>query len=302
MNIINYLDERWVVELCANIQYNSKDLEYFLELAEAVKIDCGRSSLYLTSNVLMIKCGNDDLCNILYGPLTQDPDLRDYLLRLARIIDEANSYKIDKSETHEHNSEAHMALYHNKAGGLLYKEYEKLSWWNDSSMILVDSKIKILSLFRKLPAYHNIGLSEFDSYLEKCFPNIYFLDDARDFSKTDISEKNDTKLSIIIKHLSYLNDHAQDDYLTDPEQFEQKALSHGVELSRESSNTKRNQNAVKERTKIVNEESLFFELHTKLSREKGRIHFHIGSSLSEKINRLSRGRLIVGIVCKHLST
>lgn len=56
-------------------------------------------------------------------------------------------------------------------------------------MILIDCQDKILSLFRKLPIYHNMGLDEFDSYLEKCFPNIYFLDDARDFSKTDISEK-----------------------------------------------------------------------------------------------------------------
>ncbi|HBS5678899.1 hypothetical protein [Klebsiella sp. 141240] len=302
MNIINYLDERWVVELCANIQDNSKELKCFLELAEAVKKSCGRSSLSLTSNIWIIKCGHDNLCDILYGPLTQDPDLRDYLLRLARIIDETDSYEIDKPENHAYNSEAHAALHYNKTGGLLYKENEELPWWDDSSMILIDCQDKILSLFRKLPIYHNMGLDEFDSYLEKCFPNIYFLDDARDFSKTDISEKNDTKLSVIIKHLSYLNDHAQYDYLIDPEQFEQKALSHGVELSRESSSTKRNQDAVKERTKKINEEALFFELHTKLSREKGRIHFHIGSSLSEKINKLSEGHLIVGIVCKHLST
>lgn len=161
MNIINYLDERWVVELCANIQDNSKELECFLELAEAVKKSCGRSSLSLTSNIWIAKCGHDNLCDILYGPLNQDADLRDYLLRLARIIDEADSYEIEQPETQE---------------------------------------------------------------------------------------------------------------------------------------------AVKERTKKINEEALFFELHTKLSREKGRIHFHIGSSLSEKINNLTGGRLIVGIVCKHLST
>lgn len=249
MNIINYLDERWVVELCANIQDNSKELECFLELAEAVKKSCGRSSLSLTSNIWIAKCGHDNLCDILYGPLNQDADLRDYLLRLARIIDEADSYEIEQPETQEYNSEAHVALHHNKAGGLLYKENEELPWWDDSSMILIDCQDKILSLFRKLPVYHNMGLDEFDSYLEKCFPNIYFLDDARDFSKTDISEKNDTKLSVIIEHLSYLNDHAQCDYLVDPEQFEQKALSHGVDLSRESSSTKRNQEAVKERTK-----------------------------------------------------
>ncbi|HBL4134461.1 TPA: hypothetical protein LQ513_004591, partial [Salmonella enterica subsp. enterica serovar Derby] len=133
-------------ELCANIQDNSKELECFLELAEAVKKSCGRSSLSLTSNILIIKCGHDDLCDILYGPLNQDPDLRDYLLRLARIIDEADSYEIDKPETHAYCSEAHAVLHHNKTGGLLYKENEELPWWDDSSMILIDCQDKILSL------------------------------------------------------------------------------------------------------------------------------------------------------------
>lgn len=302
MDIINFLDHRWLMEILENIEKEPGNFESFLELAELVKNACGRSSIVYYDNIWSGSCGHGLFGNVIYGALSQHADLRDLFVRLYRVIDEADIFNVDFPMPGIYKSEAHWALHNKNYGGLIFKEKENLHGWNDHSMVLVNNKDDIKLLFRKLSIYHGLSYDDFYDHLPNCFPDIFFMEDGIDFSKADICEKQDNFLSLFIKDLSYLNDCAKADFLDNPQSFENKAQEHNVTLSRESTSTKNNKSAVKERTKTIGGKDVFFELHTKLKREKGRIHFHIGSNLPPEIERITNGHLIVGIICKHLAT
>ncbi|WP_233973617.1 hypothetical protein [Pectobacterium versatile] len=302
MKIINFLDERWLIDLLNNLFEDTKSILNYLDLLDKIKQICGRESICYHSVLLEKHCIHGPLCEVIWGDLSRNEEYRDILQRISRTISEADNISVNQENNLSFESGAQTSLHANKNGGLIYNKEETSNWWNANSMIVIKSIDDIKNLYRTLSVYHAISYHDFSNYLDKAFPDLFFFADAKDFSKACIAEKHDNGLSILIFHLSYLNDYARKDFLEAPAQFEQKARSYGIELSRESSGTKDNKAATRERTKEISGLEIFFELHTKLTREKGRIHFHIGSNLDETILNTTGGRVIIGIICKHLST
>lgn len=70
----------------------------------------------------------------------------------------------------------------------------------------------------------------------------------------------------------------------------------GFEISPESPNTHKNQRAMRERDIIIGGIRLRCEWHLKLKPQKDRIHFHFGDA------KVSNNRIIVAILCDHLTT
>lgn len=302
MNIVNFLDERWLISLLDNLEVDTNGILDYLDYIDEIKSTCGRETISYPIDLLEKECKHGLICDILWGELSRNEDYRDIIQRISRLINEAENIPITHNECINYESSALNALHANKHGGLIYDKEEVLEWWDSLSMILISDKHKLKSLYRCLSIYHKLSYDDFSQHLEKAFPNLYFLSGAEDFAKADIAEKHDNRLALFIQHLSYLNDFARTDFLQSPQDLEAKARQYGIDLSRESTNTKGNQAAIRERTKKIAGQDIFFELHTKLRREKGRIHFHIGSNLSESVLAVTGDRLIIGIVCKHLIT
>lgn len=110
----------------------------------------------------------------------------------------------------------------------------------------------------------------------------------------------------LVRHLAFLNDifnslAVEVNHMPDQIQRYSRA-QHSIKLSPESPNTRRNAAAIKTRKITVNGESISCEWHTKFNHEKGRIHFHPGVGQSESLNRVTGGRLVVGIFAFHLAT
>ncbi|BEO82064.1 hypothetical protein SMTE5_30950 [Serratia marcescens] len=299
MEIINYIDERWLLSLLDNINSGIIDIDDYLDFIDSLKEKISKEKILISADIYEKTFSHGHLYDLLWGDLSRHEDYRDTLKRLAVTLSESNTFDVKSSNQ---LSDAQIALMTKSFGGLIYNKVDTLTWWNPECMVLIDNNIKIKELYRKLCLHHKLSYDDFKNHLENCFPDLYFMEDAKDFSKTCIQEKNDSKLALIIEHLSYLNDYAQRDYLNGAEEFESKARQHNINLSRESSSTKAKPAAMKERIKKIGESDLLFELHTKLSWDKGRIHFHIGTNLSEGVLKMTNGRIIIGIICKHLTT
>jgi hypothetical protein len=63
------------------------------------------------------------------------------------------------------------------------------------------------------------------------------------------------------------------------------SAQYNVELSPESPKTHKNKQAMKQRTIVINEHEVVCELHTKITKTEGRIHFHIGTHLPLRLTK-----------------
>ena len=99
----------------------------------------------------------------------------------------------------------------------------------------------------------------------------------------------------LVHHLAALSDHGKaifsEPWIDAPTRFG----SIGVNVSAENGNTKRNDNARKQRIKQHNGKEVIFWWHSKLEPHQNRIHFYPDDAANT-------GRILVGIFCEHLLT
>ncbi|MEJ3966482.1 hypothetical protein [Citrobacter braakii] len=297
MNANFILDERWLINSLIVANSSIDIMENIADLIDDINENLN-SSILCSSNIYEKECANQQLCDVLFGDLSRNPISRDVLLRLSAKLDamEKVNIKIDENT----DSDALIILKDYGSGALLFNEDITIDWWNPKSMMVVDIKNKIKTYYRILSVNEMISYSDLTIHLKDLFPSLYFLPDAKDFSKLGVP--HDSCFPTIINHLSYLNDFARDHYLEDRNSFNRTASSHGIDLSGESSNTRANNRASRERIRTIENTELRFELHTKVTWNKGRIHFHIGNNLPESVSKITDDKIIIGIVCEHLST
>ncbi|MCZ4618454.1 hypothetical protein [Rhodococcus qingshengii] len=98
----------------------------------------------------------------------------------------------------------------------------------------------------------------------------------------------------IVKHLSGLNDHARNIWIDHSEPAEIMAYMGslaGIDCSKDSPNTHKNSSAMASRRVYFEDGELLCEWHTKLEKDKNRIHFAVENE-----------KVYVGIFAKHLIT
>lgn len=298
MNANFIIDERWLINAINTIENSSIEIDELSELIDEINKKKSSSILY-TEGIYEKECGEDILCNLIFGELSRNPSFRDSILHISTLLSQANSVAVELSDDN-FDSDALKILNSWGYGALIYNQDVTPPWWNESSMHLVNQKNEINKYYRIQSVTEMISFDELAEHLDELYPSLYFLAEAKDLSKLGVCHT--TYFPLIIKHLSYLNDNAQTHYIQDRNSFSQVASAFGVTLSGESSNTRGNQKADRERYKKIENVDIKFELHTKVNWDKGRIHFHIGNNLPANVSAITQDKLIVGIVCEHLPT
>ncbi|MGK0270147.1 MAG: hypothetical protein ACI88H_000782 [Cocleimonas sp.] len=230
---------------------------------------------------------------------------RDEMLRLSILLSKGQIYDpsivFDESIYDDEGYNAGCYL-HSRGGVLLSsRTLDNKSWWDSRTMYQVYDQNSLVTGYRNYIIAENVDENILWQYSSVLFSNIYFNHQKVKFGYLQLPYAQ--HLTDVIHHLSYLNDHAQHDHTGDYQSLMTTASAqYNVELSPESPNTHKNKKAMKQRTIIINEHEVECELHTKITKTEGRIHFHIGTHLPVEVNQKTQGKIIVGLFANHLIT
>ena len=126
------------------------------------------------------------------------------------------------------------------------------------------------------------------------FPSVDFAPNAfNGISK--MSKPYNELVGRLVRHLGVLSDHGNRIFSGPRDRVAQEFGSCGINVSDENGKTKANHVARNERTITIDGSDIIFWWHSKLERDRDRIHFY-----PDRIK--DGGRLLVGIFCKHLTT
>lgn len=298
------VDEAYLYSLLENPEVNLTRLSEVNDITQEC-LGFTNTTVLLTKDFYSrtISSGQD-VATILFSG--DNADLRDCAVRSASLFDRCQSYDpsdyyVDDADLTE---DCHYLL-HGETGskGLITKlNWAYLSWWRENDMFHIDEDMSPLNYYRL--SIYNMGLSEIEFWdlSNELFPNIYFNADSNRlrFSNLELPIHKIEIFRWIMGVFSYLNDYAISHFLDDPTSFVGKALAHGVELSPESPNTRASTDKMKQRNISIAGEDICCELHVKYAHDRGRIHFHVGQSLSDPIMGITDGRIIVGLFHRHL--
>ena len=146
--------------------------------------------------------------------------------------------------------------------------------------------------FRALIEQFSGSPQEMESLSQSAFPELEFRPGCFGGIK-DMSKPYKELAKPIVHHLGTLNDEGARIFGGPRERVAAEFGAFGIDISNENGNTKNDDEALNERTKIVGGQEVQFLWHMKLERHCDRIHLHPG--------RVSAGgRIMVGIFCNHL--
>jgi hypothetical protein len=233
----------------------------------------------------------------------EHPDIcKDTLRAFARTISQSIQYEPEDAYEEDiyntFNSSADCYLNANHGGAISSRQIESSAWWNDKTMYKAENTLDLKHIYRNhiknsLPAETVIW--EFSNVL---WSNLYFHPKPPRLSNLKVCLN--TYFELIMDHLSYLNDHAFDDYEMDQSKFVTVASSKGVELSGESANTRGDNKAMNQRKIKIENHDVTCELHTKITYNKGRIHFNFDHNLHSDVLKKIKGKVIIGMLVEHL--
>lgn len=181
------------------------------------------------------------------------------------------------------------------SGGIIKIEYRG----SDSrSSFLVCEERDLLGLYRFHLGRNMGGAGVFTEFSVIAFPDLLFVPSV---SPADLGVDLHESGGKVVAHLSFLND----DYIDvceecawDLPRVQAAARARGVDLSDESSNTKADHRKLRQRNVSVvmdgRARSVSCTLHTKLSGQRGRIHYSV-----ERVGADER-QVVVGIMHAHL--
>lgn len=275
---------------------------------------CGfpNSDTFVTDQFLSMKyVSGETIAQYLYKPEHfRDPILRDSILRFGRTVDQlsvfnADEIKLSKNLLDDIPDHVCYVISLNESdvvGVIGGGPFELEGWWDAKRMQVVSDSFSAVILFRLYVANNHMNEEFIWGAAKTLFPNLYFNENLGRlrFSNLCIAKANCTER--VFYALSYLNDFAQSDFNVEPHVFIANAAGRGIELSPESPKTKQSPEKINQRNILVGVKELCCEWHIKFDYDKGRLHFHTGLNLSQEINSITGGKVVVGIFCEHLDT
>ncbi|MFJ2549949.1 hypothetical protein ACIOVF_26275 [Pseudomonas sp. NPDC087612] len=290
------MDEQAIASSLENLPGN---IQAFKAIAEALdEITSNEElSLHCIHDYHSFNHNGETFANLLYAHYA-DGDYRDAILMFDIAAQKASSLQ-DGRPLETGNIELARA---NIGGCVSTVDHRAMEWWQEETMCLVNNLTSLTSATRRLFIKMNLLTEQLERLSSIMFPNVHFHADIDSLKRMGLSYRDHTET--IIDHLSYLNDHATIDFSNDlPAHIIQLAASKGIDISPESPNTHANAQAMSRRKIDINGTPLVCEWHSKITYNKGRIHFHARPSTHhENILKVSKSKVIVGIIAEHLPT
>jgi len=228
---------------------------------------------------------------------------KDTLRAFARSIGQSiqyepeDVYNEDVFETSSSSADCYLSV--NQGGVISTRPIENNSWWDIETMYKADFRDGLKNIYRSHVKNSRQVETVIWKFSDILWSNLFFYPDPPRLSNLKVCLN--THFELILEHLSYLNDYAFEDYERDQSIFVAEASSKGVELSGESNNTRGNNSAMKERKIKIENHEVTCELHTKITYNKGRIHFHFGNNLHPDVLKKTNGKVIIGMLVEHLT-
>lgn len=165
---------------------------------------------------------------------------------------------------------------------------------NAIDLWLISSGSEYKSFFRWIIKTHTTHPNEIEELSDSAFPCLEFRDgvfgDIKEMSKPYIELR-----AVITHHLSILSDFGPSIFSEPWERAPSEFGKYGVNISDENGKTKQKPNCRKQRTRKVGGKDYIFYWHSKLERDRDRIHLYPNK---ERNN----GKILIGIFCKHFDT
>jgi len=297
----NFLvDECYLSSLFLDINKNLEEIEWYTNLNSHIPSTMG--NIFITKDLLSKKFNEIDNAEIFYPSSGKSRDLalrfilaqQKYFKKyLAREIDEeVRNTELDFPTFIEKNRNIILLTKNSDTPetGLSRNDITTLTYGEqalDRVRVLVSQCIDILD-------------TEFREIASILFPSIYIhWSNKVKFENFDVGQN---PIKWVVESLSFLNDHAVIIFRKNPSLFIDEALKFGLEISPESTKTRKTSRLMKEREIVIESESINCEWHFKFHKtEGGRIHFHFGYDVSDKTKVITSGFPIVGIFAHHLN-
>lgn len=293
-----FMDEIYVASTLENLAQKIHDFEKLTETMNEIS-SCPLLKLHYIHDLHSQEFEGKSFAELLYAHYS-DGDFRDTILMFDLALERGECTDL---ETGRRLESCTVELTQKGMGGCLTgSEIHLEDWWVDEGMCAVLDMPSFTIGLRKLFIKNGFQTDLLAKLSHLMFPAIYFHAEIVDLDRMGISHREHA--TSIMKHLGYLNDYAISDFKSDsPAQIIQLAASKGVEISPESPNTHSNLQAMSRRRIEINSTELTCEWHTKITYNKGRIHFHARPSTHhENIVKKTQSKLIIGIIAEHLPT
>lgn len=297
MTIVNfYTNENLLIQHLVNVQECKEELRASIDTMEAV-CDADVCELFVPRDFYSIDFNGEAVGNIIYSNQS-DGDVRDILIALSIVIDKAECCDLGENSLNI----GLTSLLKNGTGALIaVGQFDLPDCWDSNKMVVVESPQNIKYALRKFYIEMKVPENYFSRYCGYMFDNIYFYDPPENISLMGL--KYSEVISDVIRHFSYLNDFALNDFslYSQPIDIIRNAGSRGVEISPESPKTHGNIKAMAERFITIDGEKICCEWHTKFQPRQGRIHFYAWLNRPERIKAMIGEKVIVGIITHHLT-
>lgn len=296
------IDEIYLSSLFANIEDNYSEIEWFADLKNNIPSQLG--TVYITRDLLSKTFSGVSNAEIFFPTKKKARDLA-LKFQLAQQIHYRKYSASDYADANCHDAPEDFPTFilnNNGVSLITAFNYENEVWWNNAMFISTYSMGKnALECTRTIISnYTDCPDDEFRTVVPVLFPKIYIHWSNR--IKLENFNISPIPMKWIVESLSYLNDYAVEDYRKNPAQFMAEALKKGVNLSPESTKTRKADRMMKEREIQIDGSPICCEWHFKYSKTNGgRIHFHFGYDVGEKEKIKTLGFPIVGIFVQHLS-
>lgn len=167
-----------------------------------------------------------------------------------------------------------------------------------AELLVVTSLIERPNFVRAWMLSHPPTPNSMRAYCDRAFPDLQWTETAhtglRSHSKSFYGDRFETTM----RHLAVLNDYAASIFwrVNEPARRQTELRHHAVDASAESSGTRANDAARKQRAGCWNNQDIYFWWHTKICWDSGRIHFHHDAT-SE-----APGQIVLGFFVDHFRT
>ncbi|WP_039661588.1 MULTISPECIES: hypothetical protein [Pantoea] len=296
------VDEKYLSSLFEKIEDNHVEIEWFSNLGNIIPAHLGY--VFITQNLLSKTFGGISNVDIFYPTKSKGRDIAlKFHLAQQKYYKKYSLSDYTNGVIHDSPEDFPTFALNNNGVSLITKlNYESEVWWNNSFYIdTFNNEGDVLKCTRNiLSNYYDCSNDEFRKIASLLFKDIYVHWSNR--TKLEGFNLHPIPMKWIVDSLSYLNDFAVEDFRKNPSEFMGEALKKGIDLSPESTKTRKAARMMRERNIIINGSTICCEWHFKFSKiNGGRIHFHLGYDVDEKTKDITLGLPIVGIFVQHLS-